>query len=106
MDSSIRRGPGSIVFRKFFLQKRFRSGLCIELEEYRPSELGSIIFRSKGPDLRKKLGGTYKRENFRIWKKDVLVNNLGTTEHIELILVPIDQKLAELTDRVRNFSKR
>ena len=65
VDSSIRRGAGSIVFRKFFQQKRFRSGLfCIELEEYRPSELGSIIFRSKGPDLRKKLGGTYKREKF------------------------------------------
>ena len=79
---------------------------CIELEEYRPSELGSIIFRPKGPDLRKKLGGTYRREIFRVWKKDVLVNNFGTTEHIELILVPIDQKLAELTDRIRNFSEK
>ena len=37
---------------------------CIELEEYRPSELGSIIFRSKRTELRKKLGGTYKREIF------------------------------------------
>ena len=55
--------------------------------------------------MRKKLGGTYRRENFGIWKKDVLVNNFGITEHIELILVPIDQKLAELTDRIRNFSE-
>ena len=27
---------------------------CIELEEYRPFELGSIIFRSKRTELRKK----------------------------------------------------
>ena len=65
MDSSIRRGHSSIVFRNFFQLKRFRSGFfCIELEEYRPSELGSIIFRSKRTELQKKLGGTYKRENF------------------------------------------
>ena len=64
VDSSIRRGPGSIVFRKFFYNSVLDRVFCIELEEYRPSELGSIIFRSKGPDLRKKLGGTYKRENF------------------------------------------
>ena len=56
--------------------------------------------------MRKKLGGTYRRENFSVCKKDVLVNNFGTTEHIELILVPIDQKLAELTDRIRNFSEK
>ena len=35
-----------------------------------------------------------------------MVNNFGTTEHIELILVPIDQKLIELTDRIRNFSEK
>ena len=35
-----------------------------------------------------------------------MVNNFGTTEHIELILVPIDQKLAELTNRIRNFSEK
>ena len=64
VDSSIRRGPYSIVFRKFFQLKRFRSGFGIELEEYGPSELGSIIFMSKRTELRKKLGGTYKRENF------------------------------------------
>ena len=28
-----------------------------------------MIFRSKGPDLRKKLGGTYKREKFFEFKK-------------------------------------
>ena len=56
--------------------------------------------------MRKKLGGAYKREIFLVCKKDVLVNNFGTTEHIELILVPIDQKLAELTDRVRNFLEK
>ena len=32
-----------------------------------------------------------------------MVDNFGTIEHIELILVPIDQKLAVLTDRDRNF---
>ena len=44
-------------------------GFCIELEEYRPSELGSKNFRSKRTELRKKLGGTYKRENFLILEK-------------------------------------
>ena len=34
-----------------------------------------------------------------------MVNNFRTTEYIELILVPIDQKLAELTDRIRNSEK-
>ena len=29
-----------------------------------------------------------------------MVNNFGTTDHIELILVPIDQKLAELTNHI------
>ena len=61
MDSSIRRGTGSIVFRKFFQLDR---AFCVDLEDNRPSELGSIIFRSKGTELQKKLGGTYKRENF------------------------------------------
>ena len=35
-----------------------------------------------------------------------MVNNFGTTEHIELILVPIDQRLAELTSRKENYSKK
>ena len=35
-----------------------------------------------------------------------MVNNFGTTEHIELILVPIDQKLAELTDKIRNSTEK
>ena len=39
-------------------------------------------------------------------EKDVLVNNFGTIEHIELILVPLDQKLAELTSRKENYSKK
>ena len=43
---------------------------------------------------------------FEFKKKDVLVNNFGTTGHIELILLPIDQKLAELTDRDRNFLEK
>ena len=65
VDSSIRRGLNSIVFGKFFQLERFRSGFfCLELEEYRPFELGSIIFRSKRTELRKKFGGTYKREIF------------------------------------------
>ena len=44
----------------------------------------------------------YNREiDFR--KKEVLANNFGTTGHIQLILLPIDQKLAELTDREKKF---
>ena len=35
-----------------------------------------------------------------------MVKNFGTTEHIELILVPIDQKLAELTNKIRIFSEK
>ena len=35
-----------------------------------------------------------------------MVDNFGTTEHIELILVPLDQKLAELTSRKENYSKK
>ena len=49
-------------FANFFNKSVLDRVFCIELEKYRPFELGSIIFRSKGPDLRKKLGGTYKRE--------------------------------------------
>ena len=55
--------------------------------------------------MRKKLGGTYKREKFLSLEKDALVNNFGTTEHIELILVPVDQKFAEITDRDKSFSE-
>ena len=58
VDSSIRRGPNSIVFRKAL------QVFCIELEEYRPSELGTKVFRSKRKEMRKKLGGTYKRESY------------------------------------------
>ena len=55
--------------------------------------------------MRKKLGGTYKRENFLSSEKRRFgLITLDTTDHIELILVPIDQKLAELTNRIRNFS--
>ena len=35
-----------------------------------------------------------------------MVNNFGTTGHNELILVPIDQKLAELTDRDKSFLEK
>ena len=64
VDSSIRREPNSIVFRRFCQLECFRSGFfCIELEKYRPFELGSTIFRSNRTELRKELGGTYKREN-------------------------------------------
>ena len=71
VDSSIRKGPNSIVFDKFFQLERFRSDFffCIELEEYWPFELGSKIFRSNRTEFRKKLGGTYKRENFLIVEK-------------------------------------
>ena len=63
VDSSIRRDPISIVFRKFFFNYSVLDQVfCIELDKYRPSELGSIIFRSKRTVLRKNLGGTYKRE--------------------------------------------
>ena len=107
VDSSIRRGPNSRVFRKFFQLERFRSGFfCIELEKYRPFQLESIIFRSKKTELRKKSGGTYKREIFLLKKKYVLVNNFGTTRKIQLILKPLDQKLAELTNKNINYSKK
>ena len=42
---------------------------CIDLEKYRPSKLGSIILRSIRQELRKKLGRTYKIENFLFLKK-------------------------------------
>ena len=70
VHSSIGKGPNSIVFGKFFQLERFRSTFfqlerfCLELEGYRPLEHGSKIFRSKRTELRKKLGGTYKKENF------------------------------------------
>ena len=35
-----------------------------------------------------------------------MVNNFGTTGQIQLILLPLDQKLAELTDRNKNYSKK
>ena len=34
-----------------------------------------------------------------------MVKNFGTTGQIQLILVPIDQKLAELTDTDKSFSE-
>ena len=50
-----------------------------------------LVFELRKTDLRKKLGGTYKREHFLILeKKDVLVNNFRTTGQIQLILVPLD----------------
>ena len=56
VDSSIRKGPNSIVFGKFFQLEQFILFLfCIELKKYRPSELGIIIFRSKRQELRKKV---------------------------------------------------
>ena len=64
VDSSIRRGPNSMVFGKFFQLKHFRPGFCIELEEHRLFELGSIIFKSIRQELRKKLDGNYKFEKF------------------------------------------
>ena len=69
VDASIRKGPNSIVFGKIFQLESFKSGFCNDLEDYRPYELGSIIFRSKRSELRKKLGETYKRENFLILEK-------------------------------------
>ena len=35
-----------------------------------------------------------------------MVNNFGTTEHIVLILISIDQKLAELTNKIEIFSEK
>ena len=63
VDSSIRRGPNSIVFGKFFQLERFRWGFCIELEEYRPFELGSINFRSKRAELRKSYAEPIREKN-------------------------------------------
>ena len=70
MDSTIRRGSNSSVFGKFVQLERFSLGFfCIELEEYRSSKLRSIIFMSKRTELRKKLGGTYKRGYFLFLEK-------------------------------------
>ena len=35
-----------------------------------------------------------------------MANNFSTTGQIRLILVPLDQKLAELTSRKENYSKK
>ena len=69
VDSSIRRGPNSIVFGKIFQLERFRSGFCSEIEEYRPSELRSIIFRSKSTELRKKVRRNLYERNFFDFRK-------------------------------------
>ena len=65
-----------------------------------------MTFRSKGTELRKKLGGTFKRETFSVCKKAVLANSFSTTGQIQLILVPLDQKLAELTSGKKKYSKK
>ena len=56
--------------------------------------------------MRKNLSKTYKRESFLTLEKDVLFNNFGTTEQIQLILVPLDQKLGELTHKIFNYSEK
>ena len=53
VDSSTRKGPNSIYFGKFFSWNVLDRVFCIELEEYRHFELGSICFRSKRTELRK-----------------------------------------------------
>ena len=52
VDSSIRRGPNSIVFGKFFRLNYLGPGSCLELETYRPFELGSTSFKSIRHELR------------------------------------------------------
>ena len=39
-------------------------------------------------------------------EKDVFVNNFGTTGQIQLILVPLDQKLAELSNTKHQLFKK
>ena len=64
MESSVRRGPSSIVFDNFFSAETFRSGFfCIESKNSRPFELILIIFRSINQQLWEELRGTYKFEN-------------------------------------------
>ena len=65
-----------------------------------PSDLALIIFRSKRTKLRR------KSFFFRFQKEDVLVNNFGATGQIQLFLVPLDQKLGELTHRTTNYLKK
>ena len=43
---------------------------------------------------------------FEIWEKDVLVNYFGNTGQIQLILVTLDQKLGELTNKYFNCPKK
>ena len=59
----------------------------------------------KEQNCEKKLGGTYKRENFLILEKDVLVNNFGKTRQIRFILVPLDQKIGESTHETSIIQK-
>ena len=47
-----------------------------------------------------------REEFFDFRKKDVLLNNFGTTGQIQLILVPFDLKLAELTNKNINYTKK
>ena len=69
MDSTIREVQIAVFLANLFNWNVLDWIFCIELEEYRPSKLGSIIFMSKRTDLRKKLGGTYKRGYFLFLEK-------------------------------------
>ena len=103
VDSSIQRGPNSIVFGKFFRLNCFRPGFCLELETYRPFELGSIIFKSIKQELRKKLDGNYKLKTFRVRIKDGSIYNFRIIGQLQFILVPLEQKLSKLSYKVIVF---
>ena len=45
------------------------------------------------------------RKVLKIRKKDILLNNYGTTGQIQVILAPLDQNLGELTHKVFSFPK-
>ena len=69
MDSTIREVQIAVFLANLFNWNVLDWIFCIELEEYWPSKLGSIIFMSKRTDLRKKLGGTYMRGYFLFLEK-------------------------------------
>ena len=55
VDSSIRKGSNSLVFGKFFCRNVLDRFFRIELEEYRPFELASIIPKVNKTRIAKKV---------------------------------------------------
>ena len=65
-----------MILANFFSSNVLDRVFCIELEEYRPFELVSIIFQSKR----------------QVRSKDVFLHNFRTTVPIQFILIPLEQE--------------